>query len=115
LVKKSSSKSSSKKAKKPSRGGDAKRNQPTFAAGYEAALHILESQNGIKESPFFVPINPELPQRNVTGFFVQHVEKMRYSWCDPTYELWQGRIPEDFYSELAKRVRQFVILLFLNP
>jgi hypothetical protein len=117
--KSSSSKSSSKKAiKKPaSRGGDAKPNQPSFAAGYEAALRILESQNGTKENPFFVPINPEFPERNVAGFFVQHVEKMRYGryerngyhiriMCDPSYELWQGSIPEDFDLELAERVVQ---------
>jgi hypothetical protein len=117
--KSSSSKLSSKKGinKKPSCGGGAKPNQPSFAAGYEAALHILESQNGTKENPFFVPINPEFPERNVAGFFVQHVEKMRYGryerngyhiriMCDPSYELWQGSIPEDFDNELAERVVQ---------
>lgn len=116
-AKKSSSKSLSNKAKKPSCGGDAKPNQPSFAAGYEAALHILESQNRTKGSPFFVHINPEFPERNVARFFMQHVENMRYGryehngyhiriMRDPTYELWQGSIPEDFDPELAKHVVQ---------
>jgi hypothetical protein len=34
--------------------------------------------DGTRERPWIVPVNPECPERNVAGFFVQPVEKMTH-------------------------------------
>jgi len=89
--------------------------QEGFTAGYRAAAGMLASQTGTKENPFHVAIDPDFPERNVGGFFVQHVEKMRHgnyerngfhirSLTCPSFKDWLGCIPDNPPDELFGRV-----------
>lgn len=86
-------------------------------SGYEQAVEILARQNGTKDNPFLVPVDPRFPERNVAGFWVQPVEKMTVElyerngffirvMAEPSFENWEGSIPEDVPPELAERVVQ---------
>jgi hypothetical protein len=74
--------------------------------------------DGTRERPWIVPTNPEYPEQNVAGFFVQPVEKMthgRYerndfhirTGGDTNFKKWLATIPQNVDPFLEDLVVQF--------
>jgi hypothetical protein len=81
-------------------------------------LFVGDFGEGTRERPWIVPINPECPERNVAGFFVQPVEKMTHDRYerngyhirivgDANFVKWLATIPEKVDPGLEDRVIQF--------
>jgi hypothetical protein len=71
--------------------------------------------DGTKERPWRIPVDPEYPERNVAGFWVQPVETMTFgryersgyhirSMADPNFDLWLATIPRYVDPGLEDRV-----------
>jgi hypothetical protein len=74
--------------------------------------------DGTRERPWIVPINPEYPEQNIAGFFVQPVEKMTHGRYerngfhirtvgDTNFKKWLATIPQNVDPGLQDRVIQF--------
>ena len=93
----------------------AKKQETELDKDFRLGLEFMRLQNGTKQAPFWIIVDPSFPERNVAGLHIQRVtgvENARYErtlyhikmMADPQYAKLQLSIPIGLPKELKNRV-----------